>query len=271
VREYVDDVWVAADPTIAAEINNVEGCPDLYAQFEANGTSETQLFYTWNFGDGSTAASANPTHIYPLPGYYDVSLTAYTVNGCIASLTQQFPNAVHVFDIPQAGFTVDITNLDILNPEISVTDTSAFSVSCNYFMSDGGFSDQCDFTYVWNEAGNQTITQYVVNEFGCSDSYEVRLVINGFLFFAPNSFTPNNDGMNDYWIPEMTGIGDYHCRIYNRWGALIFETFDPTEEWLGNTRDGDYFVPDGVYHYHIEANDLLGLSHSFDGHITLFR
>ncbi|MFZ4785304.1 MAG: PKD domain-containing protein, partial [Flavobacteriales bacterium] len=260
VREYVDDVWVAADPTIAAEINNVEGCPDLYAQFEANGTSETQLFYTWNFGDGSTATSANPSHIYTLPGYYDVTVTAYTVNGCIASLTQQFPNAVYVFDIPQAGFTVDITNLDILNPEISVTDTSAYSISCNYYMSDGGFSDQCDFTYVWNEAGNQSITQFVMNEFGCYDMYEVRLVINGFLFFAPNSFTPNNDGMNDFWIPEMTGIGDYHCRIYNRWGALIFETFDPTEKWLGNTRSSDYFVPDGVYHYHIEANDLLGLS-----------
>lgn len=89
---------------------------------------------------------------------------------------------------------------------------------------------------------------------------------------APNTFTPNNDGLNDYWRP----ITMYDCwwrwevRVYNRWGTLVWVSYDPRDKWLGN-RLG-YFVPDGVYTYTIkgttwESQKVVSMA----GHITVFR
>lgn len=271
VRTYTDFVWVAEDPTISSSLTNTSGCPDLYVYFDANGESETQLFYEWDFGDGTSSNSANPMHVYTVPGLYDVTVTAYTVNGCIATLTQQFDDAVNVNPAPTPGFTVAPDIIDILNPIITVTDTSINSVSCTYFMSDGGTSDECNFNYTWSEAGTQTITQYVVNEFGCASDITVTVVIDGYVFFAPNTFTPNGDDNNDYWLPKMTGIDAYHCSIYDRWGSLIFESFDQNQAWVGDVRGGEYFAQDGIYQYRIEVQDQLGLSHSFKGFVTILR
>ena len=271
VRTYSDFVWVAEDPSITTELENTSGCPDLYVNFNANGLSETQLFYEWNFGDGSTSNSANPMHIYSYPGVYDITVTAYTVNGCIATLTQQFNDAVTVNSSPTPGFYVTPDIIDILNPFMSVVDTSYNSVSCYYYMSDGGSSEECDFNYTWTEAGTQTITQYVVNEFGCASSRTVNVIIDGYVFFAPNTFTPNGDDNNDFWRPKMTGIDEYHCAIYDRWGSLIFESYDQTEAWTGDVRGGEYFAQDGIYQYRIEVKDQLGLSHSFNGFINILR
>jgi gliding motility-associated-like protein len=89
---------------------------------------------------------------------------------------------------------------------------------------------------------------------------------------TPNTFTPNNDGLNDYWRP----VTMYDCwwewevRVYNRWGTLVWVSYDPRDKWLGN-RLG-YFVPDGVYTYTIkgatwESQKVVSMA----GHITIFR
>jgi gliding motility-associated-like protein len=271
VRTYTDFVWVAEDPSINASLANTTGCPDLYVNFDADGQSETQLFYNWNFGDGTSSTAENPMHVYSYPGEYDVTVTAYTVNGCIATLTQQFNNAVIVNPIPTPGFYITPEVIDILNPSISVIDTSYNSISCYYYMSDGGSSDECDFNYTWTEAGSQIITQYVINEFGCAANITARVIIEGYMFFAPNSFTPNGDGMNDYWLPKMTGIDAYHCVIYDRWGTLIFESFDQNQVWIGDVRNGEYFAQDGIYQYHVRVQDQVGLSHEFSGFVNILR
>ena len=56
--------------------------------------------------------------------------------------------------------------------------------------------------------------------------------------YFPNSFTPNQDGINDIYKPKIFGyLGYYHIIIYNRWGQKVFESFDPNRGW-----DGDFKV-----------------------------
>jgi len=56
------------------------------------------------------------------------------------------------------------------------------------------------------------------------------------LFFYPNSFTPNGDGLNDEFnfVLNRNEITKYNLKIFNRWGINVFETMDPTQGWDGN-------------------------------------
>jgi len=268
---FADQVEVVPNPVMNAFIEPVSGCPDLYVNFQCNSTGSTQLFYLWDFGDGYTSEQANPTHAYTTPGTYDVTLTVYTLTGCIESLTQTFEDVVTVLTPPVAVFIVDPNPVNIMNPTINVTDISVGSIGCVYYISDGGMSTDCNFTYTFEDGGIFTIEQYVINEAGCSDYAIGTVYVEGYIFYAPNSFTPNGDGMNEAWKPIVFGASHYLLQIFNRWGDKIFETTNPDEPWLGEVHGGDYFAQDGVYNYRVVINDLLGYPHDYAGHVVLVR
>ena len=89
----------------------------------------------------------------------------------------------------------------------------------------------------------------------------------------PNSFSPNADGRNDYFIPRQllsAGLKEFSMKIFNRWGELIFET----DKLDGRGWDGKYggdAQPVGVYVYLIEAQWNNNYRNSFKGNITLLR
>ena len=90
--------------------------------------------------------------------------------------------------------------------------------------------------------------------------------------FTPNTFTPNNDGLNDYWKPvTLNDCWDvWEVKVYNRWGGLVWVSYDPADKWLGNKLDS--FVPDGVYTYTIKGRTWQSQTVvSMAGHITIFR
>ena len=90
--------------------------------------------------------------------------------------------------------------------------------------------------------------------------------------FTPNTFTPNNDGLNDYWRPvtRRDCWWTWEVRVYNRWGTLVWWSQDPEDKWLGNKLGA--FVPDGVYTYTIKGKTWQSQKTvSMAGHITIFR
>ena len=92
------------------------------------------------------------------------------------------------------------------------------------------------------------------------------------LIYTSNTFTPNGDGLNDYWKPVTRSEcwWRWECRIFNRWGTLVWVSYDPQDKWLGN-RLG-YFVPDGVYVYTIKATTFQSTKAvSINGQISVFR
>ena len=87
-----------------------------------------------------------------------------------------------------------------------------------------------------------------------------------------NTFTPNDDGVNDYFGLELTEEFDYYlfC-IYDRWGAVVFKTKDTTEVWDGKVNGQP--VSDGVYYWTLNyacANDPQKRKFQ-QGSITLIR
>lgn len=128
------------------------------------------------------------------------------------------------------------------------------------------------YTYMWQgNVGDSTYTidregTYVatIESDGCtvSDTIEVEYMncIHECYLYAPTSFTPNEDELNDVFIPKYECIGgalieDYSLRIYNRWGELLFETDDISQGWDG-TSNGNV-LPGGIYFYHIAAQQVV--------------
>jgi gliding motility-associated-like protein len=70
--------------------------------------------------------------------------------------------------------------------------------------------------------------------------------------WVPNSFTPNNDGVNDRFTAEVDcELLDFQLSVYNRWGELVFSTTDPQEGWNGGG-ESPYYVQDGIYQWVME-------------------
>ena len=90
--------------------------------------------------------------------------------------------------------------------------------------------------------------------------------------FIPNTFTPNNDGVNDvfYAVTDVTCWLTWNLQIYNRWGTLVKEMNDPTDYWTGTSRSGHWLCPDGVYTWKLNATEE-GSATQLNGIVTIFR
>ena len=270
-RDFESEVEVLFDPTIGFDGGPISGCPPLPVSFENFSVTETAAGYTWYFGDGTTSSSPSPAHVYEVPGLYTVTLEMSTSGFCVQDLAETKTAFIEVYPEPTAGFDVEPNIVDILEPMVTIEDLSTGAVQHYYNFGDGGSSDLSDPTYVFQGAGVFNVSQTVINEYGCTAVAQGEVGVNGTLFYAPNSFSPNNDGINDVWQPVVTGTVAYHCVIYNRWGDVIFETDDPDAVWQGEVKDGDHFALDGVYLYQVYLEDQLRIPFEYSGQIQLFR
>ncbi|MDX5447068.1 MAG: PKD domain-containing protein [Bacteroidota bacterium] len=88
--------------------------------------------------------------------------------------------------------------------------------------------------------------------------------------YIPNSFSPNDDGVNDRF--EIVGLSfeQFDMVIQDRWGRIVFETTDPRIAWDGRDMSGTE-LPIGVYVFHLKAKGFDGHKVFENGRITLIR
>lgn len=73
----------------------------------------------------------------------------------------------------------------------------------------------------------------------------------------PNIVTIDDDGKNDFFIPfPYKFVESINLDIYNRWGQLVYHTEDPKIGWDGTNQKSKQLVPDGVYYYVCEVNEI---------------
>jgi len=92
--------------------------------------------------------------------------------------------------------------------------------------------------------------------------------------YVPNAFTPDNDGLNELFIPILKGYSakDYQLLIFDRWGEIVFMSRNPKNGWNGSMMGGDYYVPPGVYTYQLVVREEVSLvKSSFKGSVTVIR
>lgn len=114
-----------------------------------------------------------------------------------------------------------------------------------------------------DSVGNQSP---VANEV-CTDNCPV--------YELPNIFTPNNDNVNDQYVPVKNRyIKSVEFTMYNRWGEIVFETTDPALKWDGKSKQMKVPVSDGTYYYICKVNEIhyYGIrSHTLKGFVQILH
>lgn len=126
-------------------------------------------------------------------------------------------------------------------------------------------------SYTYTDSGGYDVKLVVQNSIGCIDSITKTLRISsGIIFYVPNAFTPNGDGINDTFSFLGLEIEEFKMIIYNRWGEEVFSSEDINRSWDGKTFSGNQ-APEGVYSYLVYAEGYDGKKINTSGNITLLK
>ncbi len=187
--------------------------------------------YLWTAPDNSTSSSSSLPISVNQGGVYYLQIT--DVNGCVGVDS----TLVIADELPlSAG---DVLNVCIDNPLV----LTATGLATYDFLWDDGSTTQ---SILVSASG---IYNVVITNGDCqvSESFDITEIMGAELGEIPTVFTPNGDGLNDYFVIPLEYTSDYEIKIYSRWGVKMFETNNPTEYWDGI--NGFFKVSNGTYYY----------------------
>ena len=194
-QEIDYDLQIFERPKTAFNYSN-NGCitdPVLFRD-STDGNGRAVIKYLWNFGDGATADSSDPSHTYTSPGNYQVKFAVITDVGC---LSDTISKAVSVFLPPTAAFTPQ--SAACINKAVSFIENSTASAGSSIVKWYWNFGDGTPpviatgnslMQHTYTQTGNYTVTLQVEIGSGCKSlvksvpiSVHVLPVVN---FIAPD-------------------------------------------------------------------------------------
>ena len=263
-------VVVIPNPVVNFIPNLFMGCQPLEVFFNDQSDPDATEFY-WNFGDGSSDTSKNPSHIYLDAGSFTVNHLVKTDRGCLGKIV--IPSAIIVYPVPVANFSNVPESASIHNPTIAFIDGSTNTAKWEWDFGDNSgtvLSKNTEHTY--RDTGTYIVRLITTSDKGCIDTVYKRVIVKEeFAFYIPNAFTPNNDGVNDHFVTLGLGIKKFEMNIYDRWGLKIFYSSDIKKGWDGKVQDNETPCQMDVYVYKIDILDLQGVEHNYVGRISLVR
>jgi gliding motility-associated-like protein len=206
-----------------------------------------------------------------------LSLTVTTNHGCVD--THFEPNYINLYHNPIADFNYFPDQPNVINSEVAFTNTSINGDMFIWTVPEVGNSTQANPTFAFpNDApGTYEVTLVARTNEGCTDTVSTLIrVEDQVVFYIPNAFTPDFDDYNQTFQPVFTaGFDpyDYHLTIYNRWGEIIFESYNATVGWDGTYgASSNEIVKDGTYIWTIAFREATTDRRHFQkGHVTLIR
>ncbi len=164
---------VYAKPTSNFSATPLTGCFPLPVSFTDLSTpgSGTITNWLWDFGDGNTSTSQNPSHTYSASGNYTVSLSVTNSNGCSKSFTRT--SYVSISNGVSAAFTSSIPSSCAAPQTITFQNQSTGTGTISYLWSygDGATATGLAPPHTYSAAGSYTVQLVVTNSTGCTDTF----------------------------------------------------------------------------------------------------
>ena len=238
--------FVNPNPVVDFIANDTAGCSPKCINVTDLSTISTgsNVVQLWNFGDGNFGTE--PSHCYTndsanSANYFNVILTVTSDSGCVT--TKSKSNFIMVYPNPSALFSVNLTDLNLPDDELICTNQSVGASIYNWSFGDGGTSTLTDPHHAFTTVGALQIQLIASTPYGCSDTSQLEVTANADVIF-PNAFTPSINGSsggeynkealdNDVFFPYTYGVIEFKLEIFDRWGELIFESFDIKKGWDG--------------------------------------
>ncbi|MDP2387784.1 MAG: gliding motility-associated C-terminal domain-containing protein, partial [Bacteroidota bacterium] len=187
------------------------------------------------------------------------------------------PFYVTINSVPEPEFVYEPAMPTTLEPHVEFLNTTRNTTGLQWNWDIAGL-DSATYTnvsYDFPASGTYNITLTAISPAGCVGYYSSSVtVLPDYVIYVPSAFTPNNDELNDVFIPKYSELmkEDYIMSIYDKWGEKIFETTNITEGWKGSKNNSDNIIAgSGVYIYKIVYKDANAKGHVLTGHLTLFK
>ncbi len=218
------------------------------------GLSKTKYSFKWSL-DGKLLANTNPNYVAKSSGIYIIQATNLS-SGCITNTISATVKAVSA-----AAASLEV-NSDFENQQQIIVSASGGTGNYQYKLDDGSYQESNIFTV--SEGGNYTV--YVKDGSACNEFVLKADVIN-----FPRYFTPNGDGIHDFW--NVSGMSSTEksatIYIYDRYGSLVKQLISTGNGWDG-TFNGNQ-LPGSDYWFTIQYKDNLGNTKEYKSHFTLKR
>ena len=289
--------------------NNAENGQNAKVIANATGEGYESFSYEWESSNGENIWTnpSNPQEAIGLKAWkeYIVYVTGYTANGdsCVQSATftpRAYPNPMleiisnpkdtAYIQNPYVKFTFegDVDSIEYNSWSWAFFDNPD---NLNEITSTSILREPTNVYYQESKAGQPFRVELNVKsvDYGCDTTFSSNIIVLPVKLKIPNVFTPNGDGINDFFIIDNdptagTGDGkeettrgfehesynplrDYYLRteltIFNRWGRVVYKSSDYRNDWDGGN------LPDGTYFYVLECVGERD-NHRYQGSVAIW-
>ncbi len=261
VDEVIKTITVNASP--ATVFNALVGVCVNDAPFQLSQAAETggltgNGVYTGP-GVGSTFIF-NPVNAGV--GTHNIVYTFTAANGCVSTSNQ----SIEVWPKPTVNAGPDLTVLE--DGVRKITGVTSSGNGLQFLWTPSTYLDDAtlQFPTILQPKDDITYKLTVTNDQGCSETDEVNVKILKSPR-PPNTFTPNGDGINDFW--EIQFLNDYPgaiVEVYNTAGTLLFRSVGYSTPWDGKWKGQP--VPAGTYYYVLDPKNGRN---RIAGYVTILR
>lgn len=205
---------------------------------------------------GGTISSDGKTMTTDSPGLYEVVVV--DGKGCVKreSFEVKNPEVIPEAEIESAAF--EQYNSFLVNFEIQFWNRS-FGEIIGYFwdFGDGSESFEENPKHTYTAEGEYEVTLIVTDIYGCTAEVKKKFSVFDYYLVVPNVFTPNEDGINDYFFPKFVNIESLQFWILNKWGETIYYSDDLNAQGWNGRINQDLALP-GNYVYKLKFKTLDG-------------
>lgn len=237
-------------------------------------TDSTMKVFWYKESSGGYAVGGGITYKTE-PLYSNTIFFADHQDGDYCYSLPRVPVFVTVNDLPRTDFESDRTMGVIPDAVFSfadITEGSSPIIERFWQFGDGNTSTQESPVHQYSRQGYYTVTLTTVDSMGCRNTrqksnyievdYQVNLIV-------PNAFTPNGDGINDFFKLEQKMMQSIQIEIFDRWGNMVFRATELGFRWDGALAGQP--LPEGTYVYYLKGMARDGQPVERSGSITLLR
>ena len=142
--------------------------------------------------------------------------------------------------------------------------------SYTWAFGDGNSSFLVNPSHTYIQPGAYEITLIATNQEGCIDSISKWIDIAPERYiYLPNSFTPDGDGLNEYFYGRFIGLMSARFYIFNRWGEEVFFSDQLNFVWDASYEGAP--VQDGTYTWYLIYEIEKGIYEDLSGHVNVIR
>jgi gliding motility-associated-like protein len=255
--QQISYVISVVNPPVLATSGSIALCEGYKTTLKAFGASE----YTWQPLKGLSFSKGEAVVANPLV------TTTYTIQG--SSIENCSSTTTLLVEVNKKPFVFAGRDTSYqINEPIFIQAKSNGHI--NWISGEGIDCPDCPTTRIYPTYSGCYVVE-ATNDFNCTSRDQVCLTIaRDFNVYLPNSFTPDNNGLNDVFYVYGDNLSEVKLLIFNRWGELIFESNGEQVGWDGRAKNGEP-CPAGTYVYQLTYKALSAKLQSKTGSLNLMR